>query len=338
MLKRALKRAVYESVGRVAPLLWRRLNGPELLVLTYHRVLPDGHPDRPHEQPGMYVRPETLAMHLEVLRANFELAHLDDWLAARAAGEPLPRLTCAITFDDGWRDNHQYGFPVLKHARAPATIFLVSRLIGGQYSFWPNRLARQLARTDVPLELDRWPVALRNRLAAAGLAQGAIGGGLDVEAIDRAIAACKAFSDARMHEFLDQLPSLSSDPASRDLLDEREVREMGASGLVRFGSHTRRHTRLRDDVPAELLADEIAGSADDLERLTGSKPRLFCYPNGDCTPEALQVVRAHYAGAAATTHGWNNAGLDPFMIRRVGMHEDVSGRPATFLARIALAR
>lgn len=338
MLKQVVKRAAHELIGRAAPARWRRLPGPELVVLTYHRVLPDGHPDRLHEQPGMYVRPGTFAMHLAVLKEHFELVQLDDWLAARSTGRPLPRLACAITFDDGWRDNYDHAFPVLKQARAPATIFLVSGLIGGNYSFWPNRLARQLARTDRPARLEGWPAELRDRLAAAGLARNAIAGPLAAEAIDRAIVACKALSDAQMHDLLDRLPVLPSRSAGRDLLNAHEVQEMGASGLVRFGSHTRRHTRLRADVPAEVLADEIAGSAEELERLTGHRPRLFCYPNGDSTPAALQVVKANYAGAAATAHGWNAASLDPFMIRRVGMHEDVSCRTRGFIARLEMAR
>ncbi len=55
-------------------------------MLTYHRVLPESHPDRAHEQAGMYVRPETLAMHLETVKEHFELVHLDDWLTAKDAG------------------------------------------------------------------------------------------------------------------------------------------------------------------------------------------------------------------------------------------------------------
>ena len=119
MLKQVVKRAAHEFIGRVAPAKWRRLPGPELVVLTYHRVLPDEHPDRLQEQPGMYVRPETLAMHLAELTEHFELVQLDDWLAARSAGKQLPRLACAISFDDGWADNVAHALPALRrHALA----------------------------------------------------------------------------------------------------------------------------------------------------------------------------------------------------------------------------
>jgi peptidoglycan/xylan/chitin deacetylase (PgdA/CDA1 family) len=115
-----------------------------LLVLMYHRVLPAEHPDRNSEQPGMYVSPATLAMHLEIVKQYFTLIHLDEWLERVSAGRAVPSLACAITFDDGWRDNYEYAFPVLRHAGAPATIYLVTDMVGEGYSFWPNTLARYL--------------------------------------------------------------------------------------------------------------------------------------------------------------------------------------------------
>src|SRR5262245_47823275 len=124
MIKSAIKGTLRRTVGAVAPLSWRVRRNPALLVLTYHRVLPASHPDRAVEQPGMYVAPETLAMHLRVLKRNFELIHLSEWLQRASSGRQLPKRACCISFDDGWRDNFEFGYPVLRDANVPATIFL----------------------------------------------------------------------------------------------------------------------------------------------------------------------------------------------------------------------
>ncbi|MES1263376.1 MAG: polysaccharide deacetylase family protein, partial [Peristeroidobacter soli] len=214
----------------------------------YHRVLPANHPDRATEQPGMYVTPETLAMHLGVLREHFTFVHLDEWLDAKAAGRELPRHACAITFDDGWRDNYDHAFPMLRQAQVPATIYLVSDLVGTSYSFWPNTLARLLAGGEEA-------VMVRARALLGELP--ATQGGLDMAQIDAIIGRCKSRSDAEMHSLVAEIASVAptAAPGVRDLMSWEEIDEMQRSGLVRFGSHTRRHTRL-SKLPAGAQMDD----------------------------------------------------------------------------------
>jgi peptidoglycan/xylan/chitin deacetylase (PgdA/CDA1 family) len=138
--KAALKRGVRQLAGRLAPALLRLPREPSLLILMYHRVLPAHGAEAAREEPGMWVAPETLRMHGQVLREFFEPVHLDAWLQSAARGARLPRRAVALTFDDGWRDNFDFAFPVLKELDLPATIFLVSQRIGGGYDSWPNRL------------------------------------------------------------------------------------------------------------------------------------------------------------------------------------------------------
>jgi len=253
----------------------------------------------------MYVSPNTLAMHLRVLhQQGFTFIQLDDWLASADNREAVPPRCCAITFDDGWRDNYDHAYPVLSRARAPATIYLVSELVGTRYSFWPSSLARTLAKR-----------------------------GMSMRQIDETIMQYKATrSDEEMRAVIG---SLENDAGERDLLSWPEIREMQESGLIRFGSHTRRHTRLRTGVDAGALQDEIIGSRQDIEQQLGAAPQTFCYPNGDTSLEAIQIVRSSYRGAVTTRRGWHSRDCNPFLIRRVGVHEDISDRPAAFLARIS---
>jgi peptidoglycan/xylan/chitin deacetylase (PgdA/CDA1 family) len=104
---------------------------------------------------------------------------------------------------------------------------------------------------------------------------------------------------------------------------------------VRFGSHTRTHYRFRGSVSQQVLEREIAGSGSEIGATVGHPADLFCYPNGDVTSAAVDVVRQHYLGAVTTQTGWHSAGADPFLIRRIGLHEDISARPNAFLARIS---
>ena len=62
---------------------------------------------------------------------------------------------------------------------------------------------------------------------------------------------------------------------------------------------------------------------------------LFCYPNGETTATARRLVSQNYLGAVTTRKGWHSLEDDPFLIRRTGVHEDVSSRRAALLARIS---
>jgi peptidoglycan/xylan/chitin deacetylase (PgdA/CDA1 family) len=329
-VKGGLKRLAEVAVAPLAPLVWGLQPAPSLLVLMYHRVLPPEHGDRAIEQPGMYVSPATLDMHLQVLKRHFPIVHLDEWIATAATGGPLPKRACALTFDDGWRDNFEYAFPVLRRHQAPATIFLVSAMTGTEREFWPNRLARRLALLSAAEAL---PEPLE-RVLAPVLEPARRSGRWRLEELDQAIVLAKQLGEEEIQRLLDTLPPAAA--AGRAVLNEDEVRAMAASGLVRFGSHTRTHLRFRGELPAPILAEEIGGSRAEIAQVAGpAGVGVFCYPNGDTTPAAIGVVRQHYLAAVTTRKGWHSAGADPFLIRRIGVHEDISNRPAAFLARIS---
>ena len=332
-VKHIIRRAVEGVIAPFAPLTWRARPAPRLLVLMYHRVLPPEHGDRAIEQPGMYVSPATLDMHLRVLQQHFTLIHLDEWVTRAAAGDSLPRQACALTFDDGWRDNFEYAFPILRRHAAPATIFLVSGMTGTDTEFWPNRLARTLVRLrpGVPL-----PGRLHDLLAATiGHARSV--GSWSLEDLDRAIGLAKQLGDEHIVAALDEMDAgLGSPSDTRAVLDESELRIMASSGLVRFGSHTRTHRRFQGDLPPEVLEREIAGSREDIVARVGKAGvGVFCYPNGDTTQAAVDVVRRNYSAAVTTQKGWHRPGADLCLMRRVGLHEDISNRPASFLARVS---
>lgn len=336
VLRRALKRAAQVIVAGSAPITWR-VRGRTLVVLMYHRVLPRGDERLLCEQPGMWVHPDTLAMHLRTLRSYFEIVRLTDWLERARNNEPLPLRACAITFDDGWRDNYDYAYPVLRSHDAPATIFVCSDLIGTDKRFWPERLAtllRLLSDTSRADDRQRLPW-LRELAPALDSPRSSI----VIEAIDNAIeAAKKRYSDESISRLLDEaMVTIGAQGNSRGnaLLDWDQVREMLDSHIVDFGSHTRTHTRLSQDVGEQTLRDEIIESKHTIETHTGASVELFCYPNGDVAPAAYDMVKAAYRGACSTRCGWHSPADNSFMIRRIGVHEHIAFDPVSFLSRVS---
>jgi peptidoglycan/xylan/chitin deacetylase (PgdA/CDA1 family) len=332
-LRGAIRQLAERALAPIAPLSWHLRRSPRLLVLTYHRVLPAGDHEVAIEQPGMYVSPETLDMHLTLLKRHFGLMHLDEWLRRASAGASLPPQACALTFDDGWRDNFDHAFPVLLGHAAPATIFLVSGMIGTRRQFWPNRLARLLAGLRPG---EKIPHPLASLLQTPPL-QKLDGEAWNPESIDRAISSMKVLDDAQIDALLDACAaSQTSGTDEPSMLDDAQLKSMASSGLVRFGSHTRSHVRCAPHVTREALDEQIVSSyADIVARVPDAAAPVFCYPNGETSEAAVALVRKHYIGAVTTRAGWHSCGADPHLIRRVAVHEDISERAAGFLARVS---
>jgi peptidoglycan/xylan/chitin deacetylase (PgdA/CDA1 family) len=283
----------------------------------------------------MYVSPETFDLHLRELKRRFELVHLDEWLQRAKQGAILPRLACAITFDDGWRDNYEFALPALIKHGAPATIFLVSSYVGTRYLFWPNRLMALLRQSFSEPGSVSFPEPLR-RLAEPVLAQAMSRGELTAADTDAVVQGAKRWMEEEIRSLVET--AAASCGESRDgteILDRGQVMKMAATGLVRFGSHTATHFRLGGRVSAEALEREIVGSQRALYELCGQAINLFCYPNGDTSPEAIDLVRRHYLGAVTTRRGWHGASDDPYLIRRIGVHEGVSSAREPFLERLS---
>ncbi len=328
----ALKNLARNAIGTVAPMMWRVSSTPRLVILTYHRVLPAGHPDDALEQPGMIVRPQTLAMHLREIRRHFEIVHLDSWLKDAQEDRPLPARACAITFDDGWRDNHEFALPVLREAGAPATIFVVTGLIGTHRTFWPNRLARMLHALNGAAPPASWPAPLRANLEILVAAR--VGERLSRVDLDRAIVLCKErFGDEQMLQWTQMAAGAGN--AARDLLDWSELHEMACGDLFRIGSHTVSHARFIPSTPADVVEREAADSIHALAERFARVSRVFCYPNGDHADGAVSQVARHYTGAVTTVRGWNDASSDRFRLKRISMHDDVTNTPRRFLSTVA---
>ena len=334
-LKRMAKRAVVHAIARTAPLTWRWRRPGALVVLMYHRVLPKDSQTCRKEQPSMYVSPETLDLHLNELKRTFDLVHLDDWLRWTKEGSPLPKLACAVTFDDGWRDNYEFALPVLVKHGAPATIFLVSSFVGTSYRFWPNRLIFLLQASFAnPGSVD-FPRPLR-LLVEPVLAQAAGRGELRGEDAVTVVEGAKGWDEEKIRGLVEAAEkSHGVGAASADILDREEVVKMAATGLVRFGSHTATHFRLGSGIASSDLEREIVGSRKELRDLCRQEIELFCYPNGETSPAALDLVRRHYLGAVTIRKGWHAARCDPHLIHRIGVHEDVSDDREAFLHRLS---
>ncbi len=112
--------------------------------------------------------------------------------------------------------------------------------------------------------------------------------------------------------------------AWRVVLNWERVREMAASGLVEFYSHTRSHRKC-DTLSEEELLEELGKSRLTMERNLGRPCTCLCWPYGHYNQLAVSTAKAAgYEVLFTTDHGVVKAGSDPFAVRRI-LVKDGSG-------------
>ncbi|MEM4407031.1 MAG: polysaccharide deacetylase family protein [Candidatus Methanomethylicaceae archaeon] len=114
-LKQATKRVISSVIARFAT------QGRRIVVLCYHSI----HPSRSFASAS----PELFSTHLQWLKENTDIVPFTQIPEIASKQSELSRPVVAITFDDGYRDNYEYAFPLLQRYKIPATFFVTVGLL-----------------------------------------------------------------------------------------------------------------------------------------------------------------------------------------------------------------
>jgi peptidoglycan/xylan/chitin deacetylase (PgdA/CDA1 family) len=271
----------------------------------------------------------TLERQLAFLEQHFEIVPLGHLLDGETVRRRARRPRCVITFDDGWRDNYDLAFPILRQRSIPATIFLTTDFIGTERVFWHTELIYLLLMgelseylRDEPA-LAAYPEPVREclrRCAEPGL-------GSRADDVDTLVETVKArCSEDEIQALLETLTRAARlgrllFPGRRFFLDWEQVREMAANGFE-IGSHGRSH-RILTRVSSQEAKQELVQSKAEIERRVGREVTHFAFPNEDANADlAGWAAQAGYR--TACVGAGVAAGTAIRALRRVGMHEGVA--------------
>jgi peptidoglycan/xylan/chitin deacetylase (PgdA/CDA1 family) len=95
-------------------------------IIMYHSVRPDAAPGN-----RLVVSPETFERQMRFLKEHrYKVLPLESIASLIGAKKRIPPRALAITFDDGYKDNYIYVFPILKKYSLPATVFVIVEEVG----------------------------------------------------------------------------------------------------------------------------------------------------------------------------------------------------------------
>jgi peptidoglycan/xylan/chitin deacetylase (PgdA/CDA1 family) len=314
----------------------RGSSSPWLTVLTYHRV---GEPGAAGDldEGVVDVTPAQLDRQLRYLRHWLDPVSLQDVLAWRRGWRGLPANPVLVTFDDGYRDNHDVALPILRRHGFQATFFVAVDYVRERRLYWWDRVALVLKRSsrgcvklDYPEPLELPLRDTRSRRSAVRRAQRIV---KDRRGLD-------------LHRFLEELEhaaGVSLDREEERRLAERTVMNWHHVLALRDAgmdvqSHTRSH-RVLQTLDDEDLTRELRGSREELECVLGRTVSAVSYPVGKPLGDDQRIKRAvrecgYELGFSNGTGSNRLEAFDPFDARRMSL--DVSLADEMFRTMLAL--
>lgn len=292
-------------------------------ILMFHNV---GSPSSTDYLPGHMKISEAKLRRLmkHLTRARYRTRTMDQTMDDLAA-ESLPSDTVALTFDDGYRDNHDLLLPILKDFEATATVYVQTGPMRGHLNwlhhyFWvlhkvgPHELGRQLAE-----QIDR--PHLRQDLL-----------GLPRDAVEAEYAMKRLLKyevtpeerDRMLESVFSEGGGDGAELARSVYLSADDCRALDAAG-IELGAHTVNHLILSALEP-QRQRKEIEGSLRDLETWLGHGVPSFAYPYGrtwdydDATREIL--VELGFRSSVTAMPGLNDASTPALDLNRIAVNQD----------------
>lgn len=299
---------------RKAP-LW---NG--LIVLNYHRVGDCNDSLFDHEL--WSASAEDFEQQVRFLSLNFDLIRIKDLddLWNRKRGRHV-----LITFDDGYYDNYEWAFPILKSYNSPATFFLTTGFLDERKVAWWDEISWMVrSSTQTSLSENPW-TGTEISLNPADYDH----------SIKILLKIFKRLAGEKTDDFLNFLADQTgSGRCPQEITDQvwmtwDMVREMSEAGMD-FGGHSVNHPILSNH-PEETQRFEIEHCKQRIESEIDQSISAFSYPVGgkDCFDQRTRdgLKQAGYQWGFSYYGGYSSLGPhDQWDIPRIAVESE---NPAT---------
>lgn len=314
------------SVRLLSSLIMPSPQQNKLLVLFYHQVLKEADPILCDEPDA-----ETFDWQMGVISKHFNVLPLSEAHELMMRGR-LPRRAVCVTFDDGYANNIDVAYPILKKWDIPATFFIaVGFLDGGR--MWNDTVIESIRRADQGY-LD---------FGKLGLSGYEISDESQRLNVTREILnELKYLSvSERMHKVECIAEFIGKELPDHMMMRSEQVVELHRGGME-IGAHTVNHPILAR-LSSEEAESEIVSGKNVLDELLGEQVTSFAYPNGvpgkDYTRLHVEIVRrAGFRLAVSTSWGCATNRIDRYQLPRIGSWDRTPERFSLRLLRTYLDR
>jgi peptidoglycan/xylan/chitin deacetylase (PgdA/CDA1 family) len=264
-------------------------------ILMLHRVIPSSGKERIHNHLSLEISPEQLENIIDFFkRKDYSFISLDNLPAWLENNHKTSKKFLIFTFDDGYKDNLDYAYPVLKKHNIPFTIYITSSFPDGHAIIWWYILEDLILNNNkIQFTFSNGSVNINchnhsNKERAFTYIRGLITR-LDDKNLEKDLAGLFFKYGFNTHKYNRELT-----------LNWNEIYELSKDPLVTIGAHTLNHYNLCN-LSDKQSFNEIKESQRLIEHNINIKVKHFCYPLGKYgTREIEYVKKSNYLTATTT--------------------------------------
>ncbi len=296
VLKMALDTLYYSGAYKILRPSWQGVGA--IFMLHHVRAGADGDRITRFSPNGILeITPEFLEqVILYVRQKGLDIVSLDEAHRRLLDGDFSNRFVC-FTFDDGYLDNLEVAYPVLKKYDCPFTVYVATSFPNGEAELWWLALEKIIAQSQkLELELNGEKLVVD----CAGIKD-------KYAAWERIYWPLREMSEAEQRAFMRRFAGahdVDMTKFSRDLsMSWAQVSQLASDPLASIGAHSINHLALGKLDASDMLR-EVTASRDIIAARTGIKAEHFCYPYGDkASASAREFAAVREAGfkTAVTT-------------------------------------
>lgn len=267
MLFNKIRARIFRHLGMTKTLWNYRKNG--VYCFNFHRI---GDANESKYDPNVFsCSAEDLEKHICFIKNNFEIINQDKFIEIINSSQGLDKRYAYITFDDGYLDNYQLAFPILKAMNVPATFFVATGLIESDVIPWWDEIAWHLKQSNFSeLSLPSWNKSI---ILSKTINK-------NIREVLSQFKSSAATIEEQLLE-LRKITGMTLEQYESEFLSWSNIVEMESAGMT-IGAHSHSH-RIFSSLSAEELSHELSHAKMLLEEKLTNKVLTISYPVGNAS-------------------------------------------------------
>lgn len=274
-----------------------------LTIITFHRIVSEIEKRNSPNSPMMLTTSQFKSIIQKIKKFTNPIS-LNEAYGYIKRNKKIPHRSVVVTFDDGYADNYNEAYPILKEYNIPATIFLATRYINQNEEWlWWDEIEYYFKQKDeltLPDDNENYSHEFITSLKKLNSVK------------ENKKSAISQFIRTTMYtiakdekdRFISHIRDKINHSKKHLMLNWEQIIEMG--GLIEFGSHTHNHYFL-NSLSVKEIKSEFSQSKDIIEKNTNKKCQFVCYPAGLVNLNIKKIALISDYKAGVTTNISNNS-------------------------------